>query len=139
MIKVLGIDHVVLRVRDLDAMLHFYRDALGCGQEIMRDDIGLYQLRAGRSLIDIVPIDGKLGQMDGGAAPDPKARNMHHFCLRIEGFDEAKIRAHLSRFGIEAGPVEERNGAEGIGPSLYMEDPEGNVVELKGPPLPPSR
>src|SRR5204862_293517 len=48
--------------------------------------------------------------------------------------DEPAIRAHLRQHGVEAGPVEPRYGAEGEGPSIYLSDPEGNVVELKGPP-----
>jgi glyoxylase I family protein len=130
-----GLDHLVLRVADLDAMLRFYVDALGCTVERRRDDIGLVQLRAGSSLIDLVPVSGKLGRA-GGAAPGPEGRNLDHFCLRVEPYDEAAIRAQLARHGIAAGPVELRYGAQGEGPSIYLADPEGNVVELKGPPGP---
>ncbi len=91
------------------------------------------QLRAGSSLIDLVPVDGKLGRM-GGAPPGVEGRNMDHFCLRVEPFDDAAIRAHLQAHGVAAGQVESRYGAEGEGPSIYLTDPEGNVVELKGPP-----
>ena len=114
-------------------MLRFYCGALGCSVERRQDAIGLVQLRAGRSLIDLVPVDGKLGKA-GGAAPGAEARNLDHFCLRVESFDEADIRSHLERHGVEAGQVESRYGAEGEGPSIYLADPEGNVVELKGPP-----
>ncbi len=127
------IDHLVLRVVDIDAMLAFYIDVLGCTLERRNDRIGLIQLRAGRSLIDLVPVDGELGRQ-GGAAPGAQGRNLDHFCLRIEPFDEAAIRAELARQGMKAGPVETRYGAEGAGPSIYLDDPEGNVVELKGPP-----
>ena len=133
MLKLQGLDHLVLRVVDLDAMLRFYVDTLGCSVERRQDEIGLVQLRAGRSLIDLVPVAGKLGRM-GGAAPGTEGRNLDHFCLRVEPFDEAAIRAHLAAQGVDAGPVESRYGAEGEGPSLYVADPEGNVVELKGPP-----
>ena len=132
MIQIREIDHLVLRVVDLGSMLRFYCDALGCTVERRQDKIGLIQLRAGRSLIDLVPIDGKLGRA-GGAAPGREARNLDHFCLRVEPFDEADIRSHLEAFGIEVGSVEMRYGAEGEGPSIYLTDPEGNVVELKGP------
>jgi len=135
MIRIREIDHLVLRVVDLERMLAFYRDVLGCGVERRDDSIGLIQLRAGRSLIDLVPIDGELGRA-GGAAPDPNARNVDHYCLRVETFDEAELRRHLQQRGVAAGPVEMRYGAEGRGPSLYLSDPEGNVVELKGPPSP---
>jgi len=133
MIRIRAIDHLVLRVADLDKMLGFYCDALGCAVERRQDAIGLVQLRAGSSLIDLVPVDGTLGRA-GGAAAGPEGRNMDHFCLRVEPFDAAAIRSHLARHGCAAGPVEERYGAEGYGPSIYVTDPEGNVVELKGPP-----
>lgn len=133
MIRIREIDHLVLRVADLDKMLHFYCEALGCVIERRQDAIGLVQLRAGRSLIDLVPVDGKLGRA-GGAAPGAEGRNMDHFCLRVEPFDEAAIRSQLAKHGYSAGPVEQRYGAEGEGASLYVTDPEGNVVELKGPP-----
>ena len=132
MFKPLGIDHIVLRVTDLDRMLAFYCEALGCHVERREDKIGLIQLRAGSALIDLVPVDSELGR-PGGAAPGAEGRNLDHFCLRIEPFEEGVIRDHLARHGIDAGPLKSRYGAEGIDPSIYIEDPEGNVVELKGP------
>ena len=128
-----GIDHVVLRVVDVEGVIRFYKDVLGCAVERRKDDLGLIQLRAGRSLIDLVDVNGELGQK-GGAAPGAEARNMDHFCLRIDPFDEAQIRAYLRAHGVEAGELVTRYGAEGDGPSLYIQDPEGNTVELKGPP-----
>ncbi|HEY9023517.1 MAG TPA: VOC family protein [Burkholderiaceae bacterium] len=133
MFRLLHIDHIVLRIVDLEPMLHFYCDALGCTVERRRDDIGLVQLRAGSALIDLVPVAGKLGRA-GGAAPGAQGRNLDHFCLRVEPFDPAVIHEQLARCGYEAGPVEQRFGAEGEGPSIYATDPEGNVVEFKGPP-----
>jgi catechol 2,3-dioxygenase-like lactoylglutathione lyase family enzyme len=133
MIHLREIDHVVLRVVDLDRMLAFYCDVLGCTLERRQEAIGLIQLRAGRSLLDLVPVDGKLGRA-GGAAPGKEGRNLDHVCFRVEPFDEAGILRHLDAHGIVAGPVASRYGAEGEGPSLYVTDPEGNVVELKGPP-----
>lgn len=133
MIHIREIDHLVLRVADLDTMLHFYCGVLGCAVERRQDQLGLVQLRAGRSLIDLVPVDGELGR-SGGAAPGKEARNMDHFCVRVDPFDEAGIRRHLRAHGIEVGPVATRYGAEGAGPSIYISDPENNVVELKGPP-----
>ncbi|RZL38697.1 MAG: VOC family protein [Rubrivivax sp.] len=135
MITLRGLDHLVLRVVDLDAMLAFYVGVLGCSIERRQDEIGLVQLRAGQSLIDLVPVDGKLGRM-GGAAPGVEGRNLDHFCLRVEPFDGDAIRAHLAAHGMAAGATESRYGAEGEGPSIYLSDPEGNVVELKGPPGP---
>ena len=133
MIHIRDIDHIVLRVVDLPAMLRFYCDGLGCRVERRQDEIGLIQLRAGRSMLDLVPLDGKLGRA-GGAAPGRQGHNVDHMCFRVEPFDERAIRAHLASLGIEAGPVESRYGAEGEGPSIYLSDPQGNVVELKGPP-----
>ena len=135
MISIREIDHLVLRVRDLPRMLSFYVDVLGCTVERRLDDIGLVQLRAGRSLIDLVPVDGELGRA-GGAAPGAQGRNLDHFCLRIEPFDAATLREHLLAHGIDMGELRTRYGAEGNGPSIYLDDPEGNVVELKGPPAP---
>lgn len=132
MFRLLNIDHLVLRVVELTKMMHFYCDALGCTLERHQEDIGLIQLRAGSALIDLVPVEGKLGRA-GGAAPGKEGRNLNHFCLRVEPFDEELIRQQLARYGYQAGPVERRFGAEGEGPSIYVTDPEGNVVELKGP------
>lgn len=133
MITIREIDHLVLRVVDVERMLRFYRDVLGCAVEVWRDDLGLVQLRAGRSMLDLVPVDGKLGRQ-GGAAPGAQGRNVDHFCVRVEPFDPVAIRRELEAHGFHPGPVEMRYGAEGRGPSIYVEDPEGNVVELKGPP-----
>lgn len=133
MIRIAHIDHIVLRVANLDAMIAFYCDVLGCSVERRRDEIGLIQLRAGSCLVDLVPVGGKLG-MAGGAAPGREGRNLDHFCFRVEPFDEAAIRSHLAAKGVHAGDTESRYGAEGEGPSIYIQDPEGNTVELKGPP-----
>ncbi len=126
------IDHVVLRVRDAAAMQAFYCDVLGCSVERRQDGIGLVQLRAGKSLIDLVPVDGKLGRM-GGAAPGAEGRNMDHLCLRAEPFDREAIVAYLETHGVRVGDFGVRYGAEGEGPSQYLFDPEDNLVELKGP------
>lgn len=130
------LDHIVLRVRDLDAMLRFYRDVLGCTMERTQEELGLYQLRAGSSLIDLVPIDGKLGRA-GGAPPGAEGHNLDHFCLRIDPYDEAALREHLLAHGVTPGESGSRFGADGEGPSLYLRDPQGNTIELKGPPRKP--
>jgi catechol 2,3-dioxygenase-like lactoylglutathione lyase family enzyme len=132
-LRIREIDHLVLRVVSLERMLGFYCGVLGCTVERRQDNVGLVQLRAGRSLVDLVPVDGPLGKA-GGAAPGAQGRNVDHFCFRIEPFDDAAIRSTLREHGIEAGATATRNGAEGEGPSIYISDPEGNVVELKGPP-----
>ena len=131
MINIQAIDHVVFRVTDLEKVARFYIDVLGARWEKKQESIGLYQLRVGTALIDLVPVDGKLGRM-GGAAPGHQGRNVDHVCFRVSPWNEAEILAHLSGHGIE-GHVVQRYGADGEGPSVYLHDPEGNTIELKGP------
>lgn len=127
------IDHIVLRVRDLDRAETFYRDVLGCDVARRRDDLGLRHLRAGASMIDLVAVDGKLGRR-GGVAAGGEGRNLDHLCLRIEPFDEAAIIDHLAAHGLAPhAPASDNFGAEGEGPSLYFDDHDGNTIELKGP------
>ncbi|MCK5365782.1 MAG: VOC family protein [Gammaproteobacteria bacterium] len=137
MIRIREIDHLVLRTERVQAMIAFYTDVLGMSVERRLDDIGLIQLRAGRSLLDLVPVDSELGRK-GGAAPGAHGHNLDHFCVRVDPFDEGALRDHLKTRGVEAGPTERRYGAEGTGPSIYIQDPDGNTVELKGPADPRS-
>lgn len=132
MIHIVEIDHVVLRAIDMGTMQRFYCDVLGCREERRQDEIGLVQLRAGASLIDLVAVDGKLGHQ-GGAAPDVEGHNMDHLCLRVEDYDEAAILSHLRQHGVRIGEAGLRYGARGNGPSIYLYDPQGNLIELKGP------
>ena len=127
------LDHIVLRAIDPAALEDFYCRVLGCTVEKRQEAIGLVQLRAGASLIDLVGIDSKLGRL-GGAAPGAEGHNVDHICLAVEGYDEAAIRAHLEAHGARVGESGSRYGAEGEGPSLYLYDPQGNMIELKGPP-----
>jgi glyoxylase I family protein len=131
-IEIRGIDHVVLRVSEVERSLRFYCGVLGCREERRIDALGLVQLRAGASLIDLVDVAGPLGQL-GGGPPGDSQRNMDHVALQLAAFDEPALRAELAAAGIEAGEVGQRYGAGGMGPSLYVRDPDGNVVELKGP------
>lgn len=94
---------------------------------------GLVQLRAGISLIDLVDVNGELGKM-GGAPPGAEGRNMDHLCVQVEPWDADAIRAYLAGHGVDAPEPVRRYGALGHGPSIYIQDPEGNTVELKGPP-----
>ena len=131
-IRIRGLDHVVLRVADLATSISFFCDVLGCNEERRLDALGLVQLRAGTCLIDLVDVASPLGEL-GGKAAGAEARNMDHFAVALETFDEAAIRSHLETHGVEPGEVAERYGANGNGPSMYIRDPDGNVVELKGP------
>jgi glyoxylase I family protein len=131
-IHIREIDHVVIRVADLDSITRFYCDVLGCSLEKEQRDIGLIQLRAGRSLIDLLKVGAKIDRPDSGTPGE--GRNMDHLCLRVEGFDGEALKAHLQERGVRIGELGVRYGADGFGPSLYLFDPEGNMVELKGPP-----
>ena len=131
MIRVRMIDHLVLRSRQPEQMIRFYSDVLGCKVErSLPAETGLVQLRAGNSLIDIVSVDSKLGRL-GGPAPSPEGNNMDHFCLQIESMRKKEVVEWLHSKGVDAGEFEVRYGAEGFGPSLYIRDPDGNVVELR--------
>ncbi|WP_454765277.1 VOC family protein [Cupriavidus campinensis] len=133
MLHIAGIDHLVLRTANVPRLTRFYVDVLGCTLEREQPAIGLTQLRAGSALIDLVSLDGPIGR-SGGAGPGTEGRNLDHFCLRIDPFDTEAIFAHLRIHHVDSGPVERRYGAEGMGPSIYVKDPDGNTVELKGPP-----
>jgi catechol 2,3-dioxygenase-like lactoylglutathione lyase family enzyme len=123
-VQVAGLDHVVLRVASLERAIDFYKKVLGCRIERTLEQPKLVQLRAGASLIDLVP----------ATAPTPRGvGNMDHFAVRLDAFDAAAISAHLCGLGIDPGEVHERYGAEGYGPSIYITDPDGNTLELKGP------
>lgn len=132
MIRLRAIDHVVLRVRDIEAMRRFYCEVLGAEHVAYRPKFGMSHLRAGDSMIDLVEVDGMLGKA-GGAPPGREGRNMDHLCLRVEPFDQAAIVAHLQAHGVAVGEIQARFGAQGTGVSIYLTDPEGNTVELKGP------
>lgn len=131
MFQISDVDHVVLRVVDLERMIAFYCDVLGCTLHWRRPDLGLVHLRAGNAMIDLVPVDGELGRK-GGAAPGREGRNMDHFCVRVRPFDEQAIVQHLQAHGARVGEIRPRFGAQGEGLSIYVYDPEDNMVELKG-------
>ena len=130
-ISIERLDHVVLRSSDLERSLRFYCDVLGCSEVRRIEALGLVQLRCGESMLDLVDIAAPLGQA-GGAAPGKGGRNVDHFAVAVAEFDEARIRAHLEHHGVEPSEVSERYGAAGMGPSMYIRDPDDNVVELKG-------
>jgi len=136
MIRISTIDHIVLRTLRVEEMLEFYHRVLGCTVErTLPADVGLSQLRAGDALIDIVAVDSKLGRA-GGEAPSQTGNNLDHFCLQIEPFEESELLDYLSSHGIEISDFEQRYGAQGFGPSIYIKDPDGNTIELKASETP---
>jgi glyoxylase I family protein len=122
--EVLRLDHVVLAVSDLQRAENFYTQLLGVQVERRLEKPKLVQLRVGESLLDLVP-----------GNPHPTQPNMAHYCFRIDPFDPVAITAHLSRLGVAVATSGERYGADGHGPSIYLRDPDGNELELKGPPV----
>lgn len=130
------LDHVVLRVPDMNKALAFYADVLGARVERRVDRFGLVQLRAGESIIDLVDLNTDWLKAEGARMFDVEARNVDHVCIRVDPFNEAAIEQHLADHGIAIIERGQRYGAEGDGPSVYIRDPFGTVVELKGPATP---
>jgi catechol 2,3-dioxygenase-like lactoylglutathione lyase family enzyme len=122
-LRVAEIDHVVVRCRDQVRTLDFYTRILGLVEERRLEMLGLVQLRAGRSMVDLVPAD---------PPPTDAGRNVDHFCLGIEAADMTALVGWLAGEGVTVlGEPAERYGAHGTGLSVYVLDPEGNIVELK--------
>jgi glyoxylase I family protein len=130
------LDHVVLRVPDMAKALSFYSGVLGAYEERRLDAIGLVQLRAGQSIIDLVDVTSEWMKAHGARPFTPEARNVDHVCLRVDPFDEERIEKHLASHGIEITERGQRYGAQGTGPSVYIREPFGTVIELKGPATP---
>ncbi|WDE03349.1 VOC family protein [Thalassomonas viridans] len=156
MFEIAAIDHLVLRTAQVDEMVNFYCRVLGCtveriveerveeraeerivelveADEDVVDDgktIALTQLRAGNALIDLVNVSSSLGK-SGGGAPVKTGRNLEHFCLQLKAISSGEIYDYLTGKGIKVGQFHTRYGAQGFGDSVYIEDPDGNTVELK--------
>jgi len=128
--QAIAIDHVVLRVTDLERATRFYEEVVGLTVERRQDEIGLVQMRIGPSLIDLVSVGGELGRM-GGAAAGAKGRNMDHLCLRIADFDVDTVRRGLEAAGVPVGEQGLRYGATGEAVSIYARDPDGNGLEFR--------
>lgn len=133
-INITHIDHFVLRARDINVLIDFYCNVLGCRIERAPGSFGIAQLRAGKALIDIADANSAFGKQ-GGALPDGVAPNVDHICLFVSPWDEQAIVNTLSKYHVEFGEVNNRYGASGVGPSIYLKDPEGNTLELKGSAL----
>ena len=131
MIKPKRIDHIVLRTDRYRELINFYCDVLGCVLERETSaEVGLAQLRAGDSLIDIVNVDGELGKA-GGPSPSEEGNNVDHFCLQIEPVGEEALKAYLLENSVEVEEFQNRYGAQGLGRSIYLKDIAGNTVELR--------
>ncbi len=120
------LDHVVLRCREQARTLRFYTEMLGLREERRIEAIGLIQLRAGQCMIDLVP--ARTARVEEGC-------NVDHVCLGIEASDMNEVARHLREHQVEVlGEPAMRYGARGMGMSIYIRDPEGNVIELKQMP-----
>jgi len=125
-LRVVELDHVVVRCRDQERSLDFYTRVLGLAEERRLDAIGLIQLRAGESMVDLVPAD---------PPPTDSGRNVDHFCLGVDALDMEHLVKYLRDQGVEVlGDPMPRYGARGMGLSIYVLDPDGNIVELKQTP-----
>jgi glyoxylase I family protein len=125
-LMVVELDHVVLRCRQQDRTLDFYSRVLGLKEERRIGQLGLIQLRAGASMVDLVPTVEP--RVDTGT-------NVDHFCLGIETDDLGSVISYLRSNSVEIlGEPAIRHGARGMGNSIYVRDPEGNIIELKQTP-----
>ena len=126
MLTIEALDHIVLIVEDVDRSVAWYRDVLGLEalryDEWKRGEVFFPSLRINEgTIIDIVP------RGDGERAP--RDLNVDHFCVTAAPLDLAEVAAS-GTFDVVEGPVE-RWGARGDATSLYVRDPDGNVVEIR--------
>jgi glyoxylase I family protein len=127
-----GIDHLLLLVSGMSQALAFYRDVLGCGIENELPEYGMVQLRAGGALIDLVDTDSREGEW---ARPGVAGgRNLDHVCITVARYDERELRGHLAAHRVMIIEEGVHRGARGDSLSIYVRDPSGNTIELKGPP-----
>lgn len=122
--QVLGLDHVVLRVKSLERSIDFFRAVLGARVERELQLPRIVQMRIGDSLLDLVP--GRRRKADAD-------HNLDHFAVRVADLDRAALSRRLAPWGIQPGEPAERYGAQGYGLSIYFTDPDGNMIEFKGP------
>ncbi len=125
--NITGLDHLVLKVEDVDAALAFYGEVLGLEvlrlEEFRKGDVGFVSVRVSdESIIDLSP---------GGPVAD-EGRNVDHFCLVVDEPDMESLLTELRSLGVEAhGPASGKWGARGRGASFTVRDPDGNKIELK--------
>ena len=130
LVKITELDHIGLRVKDVEASLRFYSELLGLKAERVdewrKGEIGFPSVRLNAdTLIDFFLSEKKVDNAN-------KDINQDHFCLVIEPTDMEHLKTRLEELGvrIHAGPGK-RWGAHGDATSLYMYDPDQNVVELR--------
>jgi len=131
MFKIKRLDHLVIKTTNIKEMMSFYCFILG--YKIQRDSLketGLLELSAGESMIDLFDSkhESNLNRLSG----ESKNNNIDHFCILLDNFDETDIKVHLKSFGVACSEIEMNYGSSGYGPSVYIHDPDGNKVELKG-------
>jgi catechol 2,3-dioxygenase-like lactoylglutathione lyase family enzyme len=131
MMNVIAMDHIVLNVHNMDAMLDFYINVLGLqGERIEAFHEGKVSFPSVRisadTLIDLFPMAEKR------VASGPVEKRLNHFCMVIEPVEMPDVVAHLEAHGvtIDEGPAT-RWGAHGNATSIYFNDPEGNRIEIR--------
>ena len=127
-----GIDHVVFLVSDMERALAFYVDVLNCRRGFTYPALGMEQVWFGSALIVLWDITGPGA---ANAVPEVQGgRNVDHVCLSCGPFDHDALKAHLAVHGVIIDREANHGGARGMGASFYLHDPDGNKIEIKGPP-----
>ena len=129
--SLVGIDHVVFLVDDMARAMAFYCDMLGAVPGYSYPALGMEQLWCGSALIVLWDVTHP-----GAARAVPAikgGRNVDHLCIATSPFDPGALRAHLKAHGVAIEREATHGGARGMGFSVYIRDPFGNKLELKGP------
>jgi len=133
MFKIRRLDHLVIRTDNIKEMISFYCFILG--YKVQRDHLnesGLIELNAGESMIDLFDISSKNLNVSKKTQCEKDIKNLDHFCILLDNFDEVEIKVHLKNFGVKCSDIEMSYGSTGYSPSIYIFDPDNNKIELKG-------
>ena len=133
MFKIKRLDHLVIRTDNIKEMISFYCFILG--YKVQRDNLkesGLIELNAGESMIDLFDVSNENINVSKKIQCEKDIKNLDHFCILLDNFDEVEIKVHLKNFGIKCSDIEMSYGSNGYGPSIYIFDPDNNKIELKG-------
>ena len=133
--SLVGIDHVVFLVDDMAKALQFYGEVLGCQPGYTYPRLGMEQVWCGNALI--VLWDTTHPGAAGAVPPVVGGRNVDHVCIALSPFDEDELIGHLNAHNVTIDRTAFHGGARGMGSSIYIFDPFGNKLELKGPPVYP--